>query len=393
MADTHQNGQVQTQKNETDRERRFLLDPYLDWVAQEQVPVLEDFAFNLLTTDTAPWPRMGEQARGAYIHVLGRGDFVNTYLCELPAGGRTAPQRHLFEEVVYVLAGRGSTTIEVYDGTRHSFEWSTGSLFALPPNVRYQHFNTSGLEPTRFAAVTNLPFLLNAFHNESFVFQNPSTFPERLGEAKWFKGDGEFLPVRPGRHQWATNFVPDLRTFELQSWDQRGIGSANIKFILADGTMHAHMSELAVGTYKKAHRHGPDFHIFPVTGHGYSLLWYAGESDLRRIDWEHGWVYAPPDQIFHQHFNTASFPSRYLAVAWGSIRYPFTTDKRKQFADGSDQDLSQGGRQIEYENEDPRVRALYEEALAKHGVSVDPRLAEFWKKAEALRKEKAAVTA
>lgn len=366
-------------------ETRFLIDSYLEWAAREGIPVLEDFAFDLRTVETVPWRRMGGTARGAYIHVKGRGDFTNAYLCELPPGGETDPQKHLFEEVVYVISGRGSTTIDLDNGRQHSFEWGTGSVFALPLNARYRHYNTSGVEAARFGAVTNLPLLMNAFHNERFIFENPSSFADRVSEDKFFRGEGQFLPVRPGRHQWQTNFVPDLRTFTLQAWDQRGIGSANIKFILADGTMHAHMSELAVGTYKKAHRHGPDFHIFPVTGHGYSLLWYEGESDVRRIDWEHGWVYAPPDQIFHQHFNTAPQPSRYLAVAWGSIRYPFSTDKKTLFGDGVDKDVSQGGRQIEYEDENLRVREMYEAELEKHGVMVDPRMKEAWNRAEARR--------
>ncbi len=376
-----------------DGHTRFLVDTYLEWVAGEGIPVLEDFAFNLLSTETAVWPRMGGGARGAYTHVKGRGDFVSAYVCELPPGTQTDSQKHLYEEVVYVLSGRGSTTIESGTGQRHSFEWGEGSLFALPLNYRYRHFNTSGREPARFAAVTSLPLMLNAFHNQAFVWDNSFEFPERLGEDRYFGGEGEFIPVKPGRHMWETNFVPNLRTFKLEGWGARGVGSANIKFILAEGTMHAHMSELAVGTYKKGHRHGPDFHIFPVTGHGYSLLWYAGEPELKRIDWEHGWVYAPPDQMFHQHFNTAPQPSRYLAVAFGSIRYPFTTDKKKQFGEGSDTDISVGGRQIEYENEDPRIRAIYEDELRKHGVEVDPRMAEQWVLAEAKRRGELAAPA
>jgi mannose-6-phosphate isomerase-like protein (cupin superfamily) len=372
-------------------ETRFLVDTYLDWIAGEGIPVIEDFGLDLLSAETAPWPRMGASARGAYVHVKGRGDFVNSYVCELPPGGQTDPQRHLFEEVVYVLEGRGSTTIKSDEGARHSFEWGTGSLFALPLNTQYQHFNTSGREAARFAAVTSLPLVLNAFHDEPFVFDNPFRFADRHGEARFFRGEGEFLPVKPGRHQWQTNFVSDLRSFKLEAWERRGVGSANIKFVLADGTMHAHMSELAVGTYKKAHRHGPDFHIFPVTGHGYSLLWYEGERDFRRLDWQPGWVYAPTDQIFHQHFNTASYPSRYLAVAFGSIRYPFSSDKKGLFGDGSDQAVSRGGRQIEYEDEDPRIRAIFEAEVGQQGIQVDPRLAELWARAEAKRRGEALV--
>jgi gentisate 1,2-dioxygenase len=372
-------------------ETRYLIDSYLDWVATEGIPVLEDFGFDLLALETAPWARMGGTARGAYFHVKGRGDFVNGYVCELPPGGTTDPQRHLFEEVVYVLSGRGSTTIRSDEGERHSFEWGTGSLFALPLNTQYQHFNTSGREPARFAAITSLPLVMNSFHNERFIFDNSFSFSDRHGDARYFRGEGTFLPVKPGRHQWETNFVPNLQDFKLESWDKRGVGSSNIKFILADGTMHAHMSELAVGTYKKAHRHGPDFHVFCVTGHGYSLLWYEQDQEMKRIDWKHGWVYAPPDQMFHQHFNTAPDPSRYLAVAYGSIRYPFSSDKKVMFGDRSDTDVTEGGRQIEYENEQLRVREIFEEELRRHGVEVDPRMREIWTRAEAKRSALATV--
>jgi hypothetical protein len=88
--------------------------------------------------------------------------------------------------------------------------------------------------------------------------------------------------------------------------------------------------------------------------------------------------------MFHQHFNTAPFPSRYLAVAFGSIRYPFTSDKKGLFGHG-DKSVSQGGRQIEYEDEDPRVRAIFEAELRKNGVQVDPRMLEIWSRAEAKR--------
>jgi hypothetical protein len=167
---------------------------------------------------------------------------------------------------------------------------------------------------------------------------------------------------------WETNFIPDLAGFELKAWDQRGAGGSNMMFILADGTMHAHTSQMPVGTYKKAHRHGADFHVFAVTGHGFSLLWYEGAKDFVRIDWKHGWVFAPPDQMFHQHFNTARDPARYLAVAFGSLRYPFTTDKRHVFL-GMDVSVKDGGCQIEYEHQDARIHGIYLEELGKHGVT------------------------
>jgi uncharacterized RmlC-like cupin family protein len=285
---------------------------------------------------------------------------------DLPPGAATEPQKHLYEEVVYVLSGHGSTTIETSDGRKHSFEWGPKSLFALPLNATYRHFNASGRERARLSCTNNLCMMLNLFHNEEFVFQNPYQFPEREGAQKFFSGEGEFVPVRPGRNMWETNFIPDLAAFELKEWKARGAGGANMMFILAEGTMHAHTSQMPVGTYKKAHRHGADFHVFAVTGHGFSLLWYEDEQDFVRVDWQHGVVFAPPDRMFHQHFNTSTDPARYLAVAFGSLRYPFTQSKKDLFM-GVDVSVKDGGCQIEYEHQDPRIHSIYLAELAKHG--------------------------
>ena len=344
---------------------RIGIDPYLDWLRNEGIPVVEDFGVDLPAVETRPWPRYG--VNGAAVHLKGRGDFVSMFVLDLAPGAASAPQRHLYEEVLYVLSGRGSTTIEAADGSRHSFEWGPRSLFAIPLNTRYRHFNGSGTGRARLSSTTNLPAVLNMFHNEAFVFDNPWVFGERLGQSKYFSGEGDFVPVRPGQHMWESNFVPDLAAIELKAWDQRGKGSKNIMFILADGTMHAHISEMQVGAYKKAHRHGPDFHVMCVTGQGYSLLWYDGESDLRQVRWKHGTVFAPPDRMFHQHFNTSAAPARYLATAFGSLRYPFTEAKRRALMGTGDGDqqgavarsVKLGGDQIEFEDQSPRIHELY----------------------------------
>jgi quercetin dioxygenase-like cupin family protein len=155
---------------EPEGETPFLVDPYLAWARSEGVPVYQDFGFDLLGLDLQPWARM--DARGAYAHALGRGDFVNMYVCEIAPGRQTSPQQHLFEEVVYVLSGRGSTTVELPGRDDVSFEWQTGSVFALPLNARYRHFNGSGREATRFVSTTNLPLVMNVFRNEEFIWHN-----------------------------------------------------------------------------------------------------------------------------------------------------------------------------------------------------------------------------
>jgi uncharacterized RmlC-like cupin family protein len=349
---------------------RIGVDPYLEWLKGEGIPVVEDFGVHLPDVQTRAWARYG--VGGAAVHLKGRGDFVSMFVLELAPGAASEPQRHLCEEVIYVLSGRGSTTIETADNRTHSFEWGPRSLFAIPLNTRYRHFNGSGAEAARLATTTNLPAVLNMFHNEAFVFDNPFRFDDRLGQQKYFAGEGDFIPVRPGQHMWESNFVPDLSAIDLKGWDERGKGSKNIMFILADGTMHAHISEMQPGSYKKAHRHGADFHVMCVSGHGYSLLWYEGEDDFRQVRWRHGTVFAPPDRMFHQHFNTSEKPSRYLATAFGSLRYPFTESKRRALLGATEGSqgavavsVKLGGDQIEFEDQSPRVESLYREELGR----------------------------
>jgi hypothetical protein len=139
-------------------------------------------------------------------------------------------------------------------------------------------------------------------------------------------------------------------------------------FVLADGTMHAHLSEVPVGSYKKAHRHTADFHIFTVNGEGYSLYWYEGDQDFQRFDWRHGTVFAPADMMFHQHFNLSPRPARYVPIAFGNLRYPFVEGKRRTWL-GMDVSVKEGGRQIEFQDQDPRIHRLYEQELAKRGLA------------------------
>jgi len=345
---------------------KFMVDPYLEWGKREGVPVHEDFGFDLLTMPTRPWARFG--VHGAIAHLKGRGDFMTVFVIEIPPGGKSAPMKHLYEAAVYVLDGHGSTAIEDTSGKSHTFEWGRNSVFAPPLNTRYQFFNGSGQKPARLAVSCNLPAVLNLFHSERFVFDNPCGFPEREGGASHFTGEGDFVPVRPGKHMWETNFVPDATDLQLQKWAARGAGGSHIQLILADGILHAHVSEMPVGTYKKAHRHGPDVHVYCISGEGYSLFWYEGDKDFIRVDWRHGWVFAPADMMYHQHFNAGGAPVRYLAVGHGSVRYPFTQNMWNVYR-GIDVDVKDGGKQIEYENQDPRVHQLFIDELAKRGLT------------------------
>lgn len=344
----------------------YLHDTYLAWCKNQGVPFVEGFGIDLPSLELKPWDQFGMD--GAICELVGGDDFISTFCFEIPPGGKSTQLHHVYEEVIFVLSGHGSTSVELPDGTKRTFEWGPNSLFQVPLNVKYQHFNGSGQEPARLASNNNLRFLLNLFRNETFIFENPIPFDARLGEDGYFTGEGELIPIKPGRHQWETNFVPDISNFELKSWDARGAGSSNLRWILADGTIGCHTSEMPVGTYKKGHAHTKGTNVFCVSGTGYSLFWYNDDDEYERVDWKHGVLYTPPEDMFHQHFNTASEPARYLAVQFGSTRYPLFEVKRKIWDKGVDTSLKDGGNQMEYEDQNPRIHKIWLDEIDKNGV-------------------------
>lgn len=342
-------------------------DPYLDWARAQKVPISEGFGIDIRKVDLAPWDRYG--MNGGFCHLHGRDDFISIFAFEIPPGGRSAPIRHICEEVIYVISGHGSTTVTLPDGRRRQFEWGPKSLFSIPLNATHQYFNASGREPARFASVNNMVFTMNRFRSEDFIYNCPVDFPQRVGREDYFVGEGEFISITPGRHQWETNFVADLSGFELKQWSQRGAGGSNLRFMLTENSIGAHSSEMPVGTYKKGHRHFDGVCVFAVTGLGYSLLWREEDQDFTRIDWEHGCVYCPPDSMFHQHFNVADHPSRYLALQIGTVRYPLMQMKRDIWDVGVDKNVKEGGAQIEYEDQDPRVHRIWLGEIARQNVA------------------------
>ena len=79
-------------------------------------------------------------------------------------------------------------------------------------------------------------------------------------------------------------------------------------------------------------------------------------------------MYTPPFWMFHQHFNTGDQAARYLACSMGSRRYPFIALRRRSAEGYGSVSVKDGGRQIEYEDQDPRVHRKWLEAIVETGV-------------------------
>jgi quercetin dioxygenase-like cupin family protein len=325
---------------------------YRRWVTEQGVPLESgNYQPDLNGLALHPWPRVG--GAGVILNHDKSNESNDCWVVTIPPAQSLRPDKHLFEKMVYVLAGRGATRVWSAEGVEQAFEWEAGSLFSLPLNVRHQHYNGDGTVPARLLMVTNAPVVMNMFQSAEFVFGCDHAFVERFsGESGYFDGSGTL----DGR-MWQTNFIADVRAFELLDYPERGGGGRNIQLTLAGNSMRAHISEFPAGRYKKAHRHGPGAHVLILEGRGYSLMWPDGQRPMR-YDWRAGSLVVPPDNWFHQHFNTGDSPARYLA-----LRY---MDTRTFTAEGvplSNISTRLGGDQIEYEDEAPEIRTTYEAAL------------------------------
>lgn len=339
--------------------------PYTRWIEQEGLDILPSiFVENLHTVELKPWARRG--GKGLYLNHDASRTSNDCYVCEIAPGGQLEPQRQLFEEMIYVLDGRGSTTVSNGAGAKLSFEWKAGAIFAIPLNTVHQHFNGSGTAPARFVAVTNGPPLINAFGDTDFVFNTAHDFKNRFaGESNYFANGGEQKGLLLD-----TNFVADAINLPLISAKERGAGGGHIRFSMAKGSMNSHISQFPTATYKKAHAHGPGAHVIIMSGSGFSLM--GPDIDhLNRYEWREGTMIVPPNMWFHQHFNTGTTPARYLAFKAEGVSIRNAQGVPKAWIS-----RRVGGDQIDYADEAPFIRQTFAEALSK--VGLQPRMDEAY---------------
>jgi mannose-6-phosphate isomerase-like protein (cupin superfamily) len=344
----------------------YVKSSYQDFIKQEGVPMYEGSALeNLSTLQLGEWERRGGKA--AYTR-LGDQETNSLQIVEIPPKGELRPEHHMYDAIMYVMKGRGATSIWQEGEPKRTIEWEEGALLAIPLNAWHQEFNASSDEPCRFLFGTNMAHIINHFHNMDFVFNSPYVFKDRYsaGMNNFFSEEGTHWNVRT----WETNFIPDIRNFTLDSYPERGNRTSIMRFSMASTSLGMHVMGASEGTYVTAHRHGAGAHVIVIGGQGYELLFMPGEEKNRTIVPANPYaVVAPKHNEFHQHFNSGKGEYRMLAFRGMGLRYG-TGRKFDPAYTAQSKDPHQIHFKIRYDQEDPAIREEYHQELEKNGVSL-----------------------
>jgi mannose-6-phosphate isomerase-like protein (cupin superfamily) len=360
---------------------RFVVpeSPYDSFIRDEAVPVHRGIGVHdCRDVELGDWARTG--GRGAYIQLAGLENMWGMYLVQVPAGQALNVERHLYEEIHYVIEGRGTTRIWSPTGEETFFEWQAGSLFAIPLNVKHQIVNATNSPALLLGATTSAP-VINLFGSGPFVFDNPTDFTDRFaGGQGYFDYQDEILPDPiTSRAMQLTSFIPDIVRSELPLDNQRSPGYRRVEPHMAGGRQYLWIGEHATGRYSRAHYHEAGAVLFCLKGQGYSYTWPRdlgtrpwaeghGDRVLRQDYVAGGMVAAAPGggDWFHQHFGVSSEPLRLLRL--GGTYNPFTRGVPGVETALANASLKDGGHTIDYFDEDPFVRAEFERSLERAGA-------------------------
>ena len=346
------------------RRPKFTHDRWMDSLG---LPIHSGYYIeDLRLLELSRWDERGCDA--AFVQLEGQQGITETRLSEIAPRGNSSPVRLAFDEVAYVVQGRGATTVWSSGGERKSFEWTENSMFLLPRHHVHQFSNTHGSRPARLLHYNYFPLLLSASPDPAaFITTHGSARTEAVAELdlEALYAEPALKPMtndetswkRPGA-VWVGSFFPDMSAWDkLTVIANRGAGGRTVAMEFPGSEISCHMSMFPSRTYKKAHRHGPGRAIVIPAGEGYSVMWEEGKDRIV-APWKPGSLITPPNRWFHQHFNVGQTPARYLA-----FHPPMQFDGHAEKVEDRARD------QIEYVDDDPSVRKRFESELDKRGLT------------------------
>jgi len=285
---------------------KYLVDPYDNWARAQGVPVVTAGALDLPAMSTQPWARFGVD--GAIAHVEGRCDFLTLFVFHLAPHAASAPLRHVYEDLIYVVSGGGETDVTLSDGVQRRIQWRAGDIFSTPVNAQRVH--RAGADGARLASFSDIRYLMGLYRNEDFLFANAARFAQRHAKAA-----GEPWLATPGR-------------MALSGADEGAQGEIR----LADCALGACVTELAEGQSTLARRQMQGAHLLCVAGAGVSLSFDSIAGPVSRTPWSVGTVIGLAGMRFHQHVAHGG-PARFVVIELGSMASPMFRSRRAAYGD------------------------------------------------------------
>ena len=253
-------------------------------------------------------PLRMDQSLGAGVASLGEGRLrqVDVTLVEIPPGGNLAAHRHLAEEMIYIVSGKGYSLLwNRSEGNKQRYEWAEGDFLSPSLNAWHQHFNGSSDTPARYLSITTSPLTENVFHNGAFLSSSDFSFEERWQNAVGKKPayEGNVTTGSERVRMDVGHLLPNLISREMKDRREQVLGIT----ITPEGDMAGNrLLEMEVREYlgpdtsSAYHRHLWETIYFVLKGEGYALLQREGEPE-RRVDWKEGELFIVEANEYHIH--------------------------------------------------------------------------------------------
>jgi hypothetical protein len=302
------------------------------WHSAEALERIDSIAgVDLGATALKPWPP--HEARAALLRRADAPEPIDSCLCEIDPGKSLSLQRYRFEQLIYVLAGRGATELRADGGERTSFEWRAGALFCVPAHASYRHFNGSGKDPVRFIALPSAPGAIRP----------PDTQCDGIGADAVYE----------------TTYLADAVNMPLLATGAHGAGGT-LRVQLVKSSLICRITQLPPATYGKAHWRPTGAYTIVLAGEGYALLWPDDGARVRHA-WRQGILLAHPRGHWCQYFNPCASFARFLTLTSSAACGRSTPYDRESSG-------HRAVRRIGYAQEAPDIRLAFADALAQRGM-------------------------
>ncbi len=354
---------------------------YDRWRAGQGIGVTRAVAVALGDLALADWPRLG--GRASFVQPPGTEGALGAAVIEVPGCGALHPERHLFDKVMLVLQGRGTTEVWRAEGGRQVFEWQEGALFSLPLNARHRLVNAAAT-PARLLSLTTAPGVVNLL-GEAAVFANtyaPPDADDRFAAADDVQPD----PVQD-LALCRTSLVPDVLGCDLPLDNRLSPGWRQLRLEMTEAVFPIVIGQHRPGRYGRGHVLPPGSALLCLAGAGTAYLWPQRLGPTPWADGTEGAVLEVPLHRFTLLGGGSGSEAWFvqilpqtgaaLRLAWfhGAVATPGAPGT--EAIDPLLVPFAEGGGIIPYWQEDPAQRQRHAAAMAQAGAVNRMRDAEY----------------